>query len=130
MKKIIRTAAVLFVLTPTIIFSSGCLAVAAGGAAAGTVAYVRGALEVTVDSPIDHVGTAASQTMDDMKFAVVSNNVDATSGKLIARTAQDKKVQITFEKLTENATKVSIRVGTFGDKLLSQQIYDNLNTKI
>jgi hypothetical protein len=121
---------VLFLFAPLLLVTSGCVAVAVGGAAAGTVAWIRGALEVAVDAPIEKVGKAATETMTEMKFAVISSKVDVVSGAIVARTAQDVKVEILLNKITEKSTKVSIRVGIFGDQALSQQIYDALRENL
>lgn len=121
---------VLFLIAPLLLATSGCVAVAVGGAAAGTVAWIRGALEVAVDAPIEKVGNAATATMTEMKFSLISSKVDVVSGVIVARTAQDVKVEILLKKITEKSTKVSIRVGVFGDQALSQQIYDALRKNL
>jgi hypothetical protein len=130
MKPLPLRLTVLFLFLPLLLATSGCVAVAVGGAAAGTVAWIRGALEVAVDSPIDKVGKAATEAMTEMKFSVISSKVDVVSGAIVARTAQDVKVEIRLNKITEKSTKVSIRVGIFGDQALSQQIYDALRENL
>ena len=120
----------LLMLAPVLLVSTGCVAVVAAGAAGGTVAWVRGALEVTVDKPIDKVGSASTDAVRGMKFALVSSNVDAVTGEIIARTSQDTKVEIKLKKVTDGSTEISIRVGIFGDQAVSQQIYEEIKKRL
>lgn len=118
----------LLLLAPMLVATSGC--VAARNAATDTVSWIRGALEVTVDAPIDRVGKAATATVREMKFALISSKVDVISGEVVALTAQDTKIEILMKKVGENTTHVSIRVGAFGDQAVSQQIYDELKKNL
>jgi hypothetical protein len=101
---------------------SGCLLAAAAGAAAGTVAYVSGDLESILEAPPEKVIHASKTTMNDMKFTIVSAQASATDGELIARTATDNRIKIQVRSASANTSKISIRVGTFGDESLSTQI--------
>lgn len=129
MNRLIRSLlfSVLFVITSTL--SSGCLFVVAG-AAGGTVAYVKGALQVSLDGPIDDVADASAKAVKDLKFILVSKRIDAVSGEVLARTAKDVKVQIILKKQTEKTTQVDIRIGTFGDRMLSQQVLDEIRKNL
>lgn len=103
---------------------SGCVAVAVGSAAAGTVAYVRGDLEATVDASYERSLRATKAGIERMRFNLVSERSDAVSGRFIARTALDKKVDVLVTKDAEKATKVRIRVGVFGDEQISLALLD------
>ncbi len=122
MKRFLRPLAPALVLGLATLFAAGCVAVVAAGAAGGTVAYVRGALKATLDQPVERVGVAATQAVQDLKFALVSSRVDAVSGDIIARTARDVKIEIQLKKVSDNSTQVDIRVGVFGDQAISQQV--------
>ena len=109
---------------------AGCVAVVAAGAAGGTVAYVRGALQATLDQPVEPVGAAATRAMGDLKFALVSSKVDAVSGEIIARTALDVKIAIVLKRLSDRSTRVDIRVGVFGDQAISQQVLEQIKKNL
>lgn len=130
MNRILRSFALLLVLAATAVFSGGCVAVVAAGAAAGTVAYVRGTLKATLDHPVERVGAAADQAVRDLKFAAVSSKVDAVSGEIIARTARDVKIEIALKRVSDNSTQVEIRVGTFGDQAISQQVLEQIRKNL
>lgn len=107
------------------VFQSGCV-VAAVGAGAGAVAYIRGELEATLDSSLNATVKATDRAISQLEFAKVSEKKDALSANLIARTAQDKKVEIDLIKVGDKVTKVKIRVGVFGDEAVSMAILDKI----
>jgi hypothetical protein len=108
------------------VFSQGCVVVAVGAAAAGTVAYVQGDLESTEPKNIEVVYSAALLAMEQLELSVISKAKDSLSGEIIARDAQDKKISIRMTASSTQTTKLSIRVGTFGNETKSQQIYQKI----
>jgi len=106
---------------------SGCLAVAAG-AGASAVAYVRGDLETNLHTDYSGVVDAARNAINELEFAKVSENKDALKAVLVARTAMDKKVEITITNSGKKLTNIKIRVGLFGDEALSMSILDKIKS--
>ena len=106
---------------------SGCLAVAAG-AGASAVAYVRGDLETNLHTDYSRVVDSARNSIDELEFAKVSENKDALKAVLVARTAMDKKVEITIVNSGKKLTNIKIRVGLFGDEALSMSILDKIKS--
>jgi len=104
---------------------SGCLAVAAG-AGASAVAYVRGDLETNLNTDYNRVVNSARESIEELEFAKVSENKDALKAVLVARTAMDKKVEITITNSGKKLTNIKIRVGIFGDEALSMSILDKI----
>ncbi|MDI1251426.1 MAG: DUF3568 family protein [Lacunisphaera sp.] len=104
---------------------SGCLAVAAG-AGASAVAYVRGDLETNLHTDYTKVVDSARDSIKELEFAKVSENKDALKAVLVARTAMDKKVEITIINSGKKLTNIKIRVGLFGDEALSMSILDKI----
>lgn len=96
-----------------LVFLSNCGCVAAllvgGGAGAGTVAYLKGELKSTEEASIDRTWEAAQKAMEDLEFVVTSKGKDAFSAKLVAYRANDKKIEINFQKASEKTTEVKIR---------------------
>ena len=113
----------------TVVFSTGCVVVAAG-AGAGAVAYVRGDLDSTVNADYEKVVVAAREAVEELEFAKVSDNKDALKAVLVSRTAQDKKVEITLQSAGKKITNVKIRVGVFGDEQLSIAILDKIKSNL
>lgn len=113
-------------LAGAVALQAGCLIVAAGAAGAGTVAYVKGELEASLDASYRGVVNASGRAIDALELHKISENGDATRTVIVARTADDRRVHITVNKVADSLTKVSIRVGTFGDETLSRTILDRI----
>jgi len=110
--------------------ASGCLAAAAAAGAGGTVAYMRGDLEATVQAGPRDVAAAAETALNEMGINVLSSSSDDTGGTITARNAQDKKITIEINRLNESASTISIRVGMFGDEALSRAIYERVKASL
>jgi hypothetical protein len=104
---------------------TGCWAVA-GGAGAGTVAYIDGSVGAPVDATLSKTQKAALKAMDDLKYTVISQNEDAQYAEIIARNAKDEKIKVAMEFVSDASTKIEIRVGVFGDQELSLQILEKI----
>ncbi len=109
---------------------TGCVAVVAGAAGAGTVAWVQGRLEAVLDVNYEKTVTAANLAIKQFQFAKISEKKDALTAILVARTAEDKKVEIKVVKVGDQSAKVQIRVGIFGDEALSLTILDKIKTNL
>ncbi len=131
-KHIVRPALFALVMALSVPFAlGGCVALAAAAAAGGTVAYVRGALNATLGDPIEDVQKAVKRTIrNDLKFTLVSAKEDAVSAEYEARTARDEKVVIILEKATDKTTRITIRVGLFGDEQLSRDVLEAIKTRL
>lgn len=120
-------------LAAILALSSGCFAVAVGaaaGAGAGTVAYIRGELDATLGSGVDRTVNATDSALAQLGFAKVSETRDELAAGIIARTSDDKKIEIKVTKEAEGLSKVSIRIGTFGDEAISRAILDKIKANL
>jgi hypothetical protein len=106
--------------------STGCIAVAAAGAAGAGVAWVRGTLEVNLEDNLDVVYKATQNAVRELEFAPVNERKSGVDASVLARTALDKRVEIVLKKIGPNTTHVSIRVGVFGDETLSLAVLDRI----
>ena len=113
-------------LTATAIFGQGCVVAAVGLGAAGTIAYVRGDLESTEANNIKDVYSAALEAVNQLDLNLISKSEDLLSANITARDADDKKITIKMKATGNDTTKLSIRVGMFGDEDKSQQIYQKI----
>ncbi|MBI5381200.1 MAG: DUF3568 family protein [Opitutae bacterium] len=116
-------------LGATLTLHSGCLVLAAG-AGAGTVAFIRGELESTLSAKYDPAVRASERALDQLKFARISTKTDALVTVLVARTADDKRIEIKVSTVGEGVTKVQIRVGIFGDEALSLRILERIKAAL
>lgn len=120
-------AVLLFAVALTI---SGCSTLAGSSAGAGTVAYVSRELQASLPVDYSKVVAAARVSIKELEFAKVSENKDALKAVLIARTALDKKVEITITHAGRKSTNVVIQVGFLGDKDLSFAILEKIKSKL
>ena len=114
----------------TLVVTSGCVAVAAGAGAGAAVAYVRGDLDTTLSANLDRSTRAVDKAIEQLKFAKVSENKDALQAIIIARNAADKRIELRLDKLADDATKLKIRVGTFGDDSLQLAILEKVKSNL
>ena len=122
-------AALLGILAST----PGCFLVAvgaAGAAGAGTVAYVRGELDATFGRQYEAVANASDNAITQLQFVKVNETKDAFTWEIIARTAEDKKVEVKITREGDNLTKVAIRIGVFGDEQKSRAILDRIKANL
>ena len=108
-----------------VIAVQGC-AVALVGAGAGSVAYLKGDLEAVLDKNVDQAYQATLKALDKLEISATKKEKDALSAVIIGRTAEDKKVAIKLKAAENNLTKLSIRIGMFGNRAQSQVIYDEI----
>ena len=94
------------------------------------VAWVRDALQTTVDASLDHTVKATTAALKSLQFSAVTTRADAISGIVTANTARDEKIEITITSVTPVQTRLDIRVGTFGDQPVSQRILREIQQQL
>ncbi len=117
-------------LTVPMVLQTGCLVVAAGAAAAGTVVYVRGDLKATLPNSYDTVVKAANQAIDSLRFRKTEEEGDALKTEIEARTGTDTGVDIDIVRVSDSLTEVHIRVGVFGDEAMSLTILEKMKESL
>jgi hypothetical protein len=109
---------------------SGCLLVAVGAGAAGTVAYVKGDLETTLDAGMDKSYAAALKSLEQLQIVPTQKLKDSLSAEIIARRSDDTKITVKLTRVDDKLTKLSIRVGVFGDQAQSTTIYERIKQNL
>ena len=109
---------------------TGCLVAAAAGAAAGTVAYVKGDLETTFDHKPDVVMQAVRDASTEMGLTTEYANASSIDGQAKLRSGADKEIFIKIRALGERSSRMSIRVGTFGDESFSQMLLGKIQSHL
>jgi hypothetical protein len=129
-RRTVIAAAAGAMLAAAVITASGCLAVAAGAGAGATVAYVRGDLDATLNAGFEKSVRAANSAVSDLHFAKISEKRDDLQDTIIARNAADKKIELHLERLADDATKLKIRVGTFGDNAIQVEVLTKIQGEL
>ena len=105
----------------TLIF--GCAStVDPGEEGAGAYTWQHRELKGDFAGPLLDVAAAAERAFTDLRLIAVDQVVDGLKGKVTAKTADGGPVRIKLEATDFETTKFSIKVGTFGDKAMSQQV--------
>ena len=109
---------------------SGCaaavLAGAAGGAGAGTAAYIEGEDSRVHGASLDQTWTATLDALKQMNIRVEKSDKDALGGIVEAKRADGTDVKIKEEPAEGNTTQVKIRIGVFGDQNASEAIQNTI----
>ena len=101
-------------------------------ARAGEHAHPGGDLETEEPYKLETVHAATKDAMKQLQLSVLEgkSEKDALSATLVARDASDKWVTIQLKALGEQMTKLSIRIGTFGDQTKSHMIYNRIRENL
>lgn len=130
-------AARLLYLTGAILalVQGGCLlaiaGVAAGGAATGYL-YCKGRIYRDYPASLQDVHNAVHAALLDLHFGVFNDETKDGKAFLVTKTTNGKKVKIYLDCLASPipaegmVTRVSIRVGAFGDENISMRILDQV----
>ena len=108
----------------------GCWLALGAAAGAGTVAYVSGDLEADLDATPDKVIDATRRAAEELKLRIEYAHGSAVDGRAKLRTAANKEIFIKLESHAQDTSHISIRVGTFGDESLSNQLLAEIREQL
>ncbi len=126
----VKSFGLIIVVCCLISLSSGCAVLLVGGAAGGGVAWMRGDLEHTFDYPVDAIYQTVEYALKQMGLPKLSEQQDELSAKVVSKFADGKKVIILIKAMTADSCRISIRVGSFGDRERSVMIFNNITSKL
>ena len=129
--RLLISTLILTVLCVTLLATqAGCfLAVAAAGTGAG-VAYVRGDTEVVLPARPQAVAAASAEAAKQMELTVTSNNATTLDARVVARTASDTPVVVDVKSHGPDASRVSVRVGRFGDDVMQAAMLEKIRQNL
>jgi hypothetical protein len=91
---------------------------------------VKGKSVNTVDGNPKQVAAATEKAFKEMDMVVVSNTSSTADAEIVARTARDVKIDVVAKAESEKLTTVYVRVGTFGDDALQNQVLDKIKANL
>lgn len=109
---------------------TGCGVLILGGAAAGTVGYVSGDLNATIEGGFQDVVEAADTAIRDNSIKETLRDANQHRVAYELRTLQEDKVLLTITRASKDLTNLTIRVGVFGDEPLSHHILEEIKTRV
>ena len=109
---------------------AGCAVVAVGAAAGAAWVWVNGEIKADLPAPLPKVGEAAVAVLEDLEMVNVRRVADKLKGEVTAMMADGTRVEVRLKAEDFESTQVRIRVGTVGDKVISQQILRHLERRL
>ena len=122
------------VLASCLLFSNGCILLFGAAAGVGGVSYAKGDLVYTVDDDSNDVHDAVLKTMRQRAYFVEVQEQTALKGKIKAKMPARDGTRVTLTvklKRTDfDGTRISVRVGKFGDEGLSRAIMEDIRDNL
>ncbi len=126
-----RRAVLILALFLFAILQIGCAAVLIGGAVgAGSVIYVKGEIEHTVNASTPAVYHATVAALRDMQMPIAGDAHDNMSVEIKSQFADGKTAWIKVTSVTAASSRIEIRVGTFGDEYRSRTLLDKIEKNL
>lgn len=98
---------------------------AAMGGGCKTMSKATGTYDVMLSAAPDKVVEAVKLALGDLKITVSGASATKLDGEVSARTAQGDDITIKVKSEGESVSRMTVKVGTLGDKVVSQSIIDN-----
>ena len=120
-------------LATSVLTLNSCI-VAALAVGSGTVAYIDGVYSMNMGGSYkDAYKAALIAVNDNSDFVLVSKNIDPTSNS--AKIEGATKVESTdftlnIQRLTDNASKITVKFGRFGDQVMSSTLMDQIQANL
>jgi len=130
MVKRIRDTFLFFSLCFCLVSFQGCFVLLGAVAGAGGIAYVKGGLEKNFDKKVSELHRAGLAGLKDLELFISDDEINLHSAYIIAETDKEKEIRIDIEALTERSSKIKIRVGVFGNEVLSQSILNAIQKRL
>ena len=106
-----------------LVLTVGCAStVDPGEDGSGTYSWTQRELRGDFSGSLLDVAAAAERAFADLRLVGVDQIVDGLKGKVTASMADGTGVRIKLKATDFEDTKFSIKIGTFGDKAMSQQV--------
>jgi hypothetical protein len=119
----------LILLLPFLLGGTGCaLFVVGGGVAAGVGAaeYIGGELKQDYSAPLEKAWNASLAAVDELEMKTTEKYMDNLDQNRVikGKTGRGPNFQISLEAQGKEATRVKVRIGTFGDEEYSKKVQD------
>jgi hypothetical protein len=121
-----KAIGLLLIVILTAGMSTGCVLMLASAGTGLGVAHAKGNLEVVVEGTPEDVAVAAEIALEALDIHLVSSAVGECFAEIHGLTEMNQKVKVKAEERGEGASKLSIRVETFGNQQLIHVIYGRI----
>jgi Protein of unknown function (DUF3568) len=112
---------------------NGCVTTAVGGgssAAAGTYSYFSRNLEVIYGVPLADVWPRALAAVESLQLHIDRQRIDGLGGEIQARRPNGTRVQVCLKPTGDHSTSVSVRIGFWGDREMSERVQRTIRQQV
>lgn len=113
-----------------VVAGTGCGLFVVGGVAAGIGAaeYIGGELKQDYSAPLEKAWKASLAAADELKMKTTEKYMDNLDQNRVikGKTLEGKDFQISLEARGKEATRVKVRIGTFGDEEYSKKVQESI----
>ncbi|MBF0384628.1 MAG: DUF3568 family protein [Candidatus Omnitrophica bacterium] len=121
----------IFLLPLLLIVNTGCIPLIIGTAVgAGGATYLQGSLGKEYNHPLSETHLAVLRALKNLKLFVKEDELNLNNAKVSFETETGKAGKVSLEALTEEHTKIVIRIGFFGDRDKSYMILNALDKEM
>mgnify|MGYP005835547665 CR=1 FL=1 len=127
-KRMVRTRVLLMSVVVSALVS-GCVAVGAGivaGAGVGTYYWVKGELKRAYAAEFDHAWRAAEDAGKELELMRDRYTRDKLGGEMAFIRGDGTEVTVRLRSKQVDLTEISVRIGTFGDRVASERIHSTI----
>jgi len=126
--QVIRNGTVLMFV---MIMCSGCALLVGAAAGGGAFKYVKGEMDGSYAATIGSTWVVCKGALKELGIDIFASVKETpTHWMLKGRSEGGKKVKVTLHALSDKVTKVSVRVGVFGDEQLSRKIHNIITRRL
>jgi hypothetical protein len=112
-----------------VLFTS-CAVLLGGAIVAGTVAFAQGSLESHLAASVPQSADAVHRAIYSMKLTPMGRTGDNRDMTFQARDVEGQKIKVRLEPEGRKVTKVTIRIGNFGDETMSRAILAEIDRQL
>lgn len=119
----------LMIVISTLLFLSGCAALLVGagaGLGVGTYKYIDGNLAMEYPLEYNRAWNSTNRALENLQISLSSSTNENGKGVIQAVRKDGKKVTVKLNDRGNGVTTIAVRVGSFGDRLESQNIHDEI----
>ena len=112
---------------------SGCASTGVGGGpnvTAGTYYYFTRELEVIYGIPLADVWPRALAAVEGLQLHIDRQRIDGLGGEIQARRPDGTNVQVDLKPTGDHSTSISVRVGFWGDREMSERVQRAIRQQI
>jgi len=112
---------------------SGCATTAVGGGpnvTAGTYYYLSRNLEVIYGVPLADAWPRVLAAVEGLQLHIDRQRIDGLGGEIQARRPDGTQVQVDLKPSGDHSTSISVRVGFWGDREMSERVQRNIRQQI